>query len=81
VYGKEVPKTGLLRYLREQRWVAPAVVLIVIGVFTLTAHGPGHHPALVWVGILLCAAGVLTGVIGYLSQRPGRDKDEGSRPA
>ena len=80
MYGKEVPKTGLLRYLREQRWVAPAVVLIVIGVFTLTAHGRGHHPALVWAGILLCAGGVLTGVVGYLSQRPARNKDEGSRP-
>ena len=69
MYGKEAPKTGLLRYLREQRWVAPAVVLVVIGVFTLTAHGPGHHAALIWVGILLCAAGVLTGVIGYLTGR------------
>jgi drug/metabolite transporter (DMT)-like permease len=68
VYGNDAPKTGLLRYLREQRWVAPAVVLIVIGVFTLTAHGPGHA-ALVWAGILLCAAGVLTGVIGYLTGR------------
>ncbi|HEY2281127.1 MAG TPA: hypothetical protein VGI00_22430 [Streptosporangiaceae bacterium] len=81
MYGKEVPKTGLLHYLREQRWVAPCVVLIVIGVFTLTAHGRGHHPALVWVGILLCAAGVLTGVVGYLSQRPARDQDEDSHPA
>ena len=69
MYGNDGPKTGLLRYLREQRWVAPCVVLIVIGVFTLTAHGPGHHPALVWAGILLCAAGVLTGVIGYLTGR------------
>ncbi len=69
MYGKEGPKTGLLRYLREQRWVAPCVVLIVIGVFTLTAHGRGHHPTLVWAGILLCAGGVLTGVIGYLTGR------------
>ncbi|MBV9796352.1 MAG: hypothetical protein JO016_20735 [Actinobacteria bacterium] len=69
MYGNEAPKSGLLRYLREQRWVAPAVVLIVIGIFTLTAHGRGSHPALVWAGILLCVAGVLTGVIGYLNGR------------
>jgi drug/metabolite transporter (DMT)-like permease len=79
VYGNEAPKTGLLRYLREQRWITPAVLLIVIGGFTLTAHGRGH--TLFWAGVLLCAAGVLTGVVGYLSQRPGRAKDEGSRPA
>ena len=69
MYRNEAPKTGLLRYLREQRWVAPAVVLVVIGVFTLTAHGPGRHPALIWAGILLCAGGVLTGVVGYLAGR------------
>jgi hypothetical protein len=69
VYEKEAPKAGLLRYLREQRWVGLCVVLIVIGVFTLTAHGRGHHAALLWGGILLCAAGVATGVIGYLSSR------------
>jgi drug/metabolite transporter (DMT)-like permease len=79
VYGKEAPKTGLLRYVREQRWVTPCVLLIVIGVFALTAHGRGH--TLFWAGVLLCAAGVLTGVVGYLAQRPGRNKDEGSRPA
>ena len=63
---------GLLRYLRERTWVTPCLLLLVIGVFTLTAHGPGHHAALVWAGILLCAGGVLTGVIGYLSgRRPG----------
>ena len=79
MYGKEAPKTGLLRYVREQRWVTPAVLLIVLGVFALTAQARGH--TLFWAGVLLCAAGVLTAVVGYLSQRPGRDKDEGSRPA
>jgi drug/metabolite transporter (DMT)-like permease len=79
VYGNEAPKTGLLRYLREQRWITPGLLLIVIGVFTLTAHGRGH--TLFWAGVVLCAAGVLTGVVGYLSQRPSRTKDEGSRPA
>jgi drug/metabolite transporter (DMT)-like permease len=79
VQAKDGPLTGPLRYLREQRWVTPCVLLIVIGVFTLTAHGRGH--TLFWAGILLCAAGVLTAVVGYLSQRPGRGKDEGGRPA
>jgi drug/metabolite transporter (DMT)-like permease len=79
VYGKEAPKTGPLRYVREQRWITPCALLIVIGVFTLTAHGRGH--TLFWAGILLCAAGVLTGVVGYLAQRPGRNKDHGNRPA
>jgi drug/metabolite transporter (DMT)-like permease len=73
VYGNEGPKTGPLRYLREQRWVGPAVLLIVIGVFALTAHGRGH--TLFWAGILLCAAGVLTAVVGYFLQRPAVNKD------
>ena len=63
-----MPKTGLLRYLREQRWITPCVLLIVIGVFTLTRHGKGH--TLFWAGILLCAAGVLVAVVGYFLQRP-----------
>jgi drug/metabolite transporter (DMT)-like permease len=79
VQGKSGPPTGLLRYVREQRWVTPCLLLIVIGVFTLTAHGRGH--TLFWAGILLCAAGVLTAVVGYLSQRPSRGQDEDSRPA
>jgi drug/metabolite transporter (DMT)-like permease len=79
VQEKDGSLTGLLRYVREQRWVTPCVLLIVIGVFALTAHGRGH--TLFWAGVLLCAAGVLTAVVGYLGQRPGRDKDEGSRPA
>lgn len=73
MYGKEAPKTGPLRYLREQRWITPAVLLIVIGVFTLTAHGRGH--TLFWAGVLLCAAGVLTAVVGYFLQRPAVKKD------
>jgi drug/metabolite transporter (DMT)-like permease len=79
VQGKDGPPTGLLRYVREQRWITPCVLLIVIGVFTLTAHGRGH--TLFWAGVLLCAAGVLTAVVGFLGQRPGRGKDEGGRPA
>jgi drug/metabolite transporter (DMT)-like permease len=79
VQGKDGPPTGLLRYVREQRWITPCVLLIVIGVVTLTAQGRGHR--LFWAGVLLCAAGVLTAVVGYLGQRPGRDKDEGGRPA
>ncbi len=67
MYGKDGRKTGLLRYVREQRWVTPAVLLIVIGVFALTAHARGH--TLFWAGVLLCAAGVLTGVVGYLTGR------------
>jgi hypothetical protein len=43
------------------------VLLIVIGVFALTAHAPGH--TLFWAGVLLCAAGVLTAVVGYLTGR------------
>ena len=74
MYGNEAPKTGLLRYLREQRWVGPAVLLVVIGVFALTAHGTGGHP-LFWAGVLLCAAGVLTAVVGWFLQRPPVDKD------
>ena len=73
MYGNEAPKTGLLRYLREQRWITPAVLLIVIGVFTLTAHGRGN--TLFWAGVLLCAAGVLTAVVGYFLQRPAVNKD------
>jgi drug/metabolite transporter (DMT)-like permease len=79
VQAKGGPLTGLLRYVREQRWITPCVLLIVIGVFTLTAHGRGH--TLFWAGVLLCAAGVLTGVVGYLSQRPSRNRDEDGRPA
>jgi uncharacterized membrane-anchored protein YjiN (DUF445 family) len=74
VYGKEAPKTGPLRYLREQRWVAPAVLLIVLGGFALTANGRGGHP-LFWAGVLLCAAGVITAVVGWFRQRPTVDKD------
>ena len=68
----------LLRWVRERPWVTPCLLFIVLGVFTLSAHGRGH--TLLWVGIVLCAAGVLTAVLGYLGQR-GRGKDEGSRPA
>jgi len=64
VYGKEPPKTGPLRYLREQRWVGPAVLLILLGGFALTATGRGGHP-LFWAGVLLCAAGVITAVVGW----------------
>jgi drug/metabolite transporter (DMT)-like permease len=49
------------------------VLLIVIGVFALTAHSRGH--TLFWAGILLCAAGVLTAVVGYFLQRPAVNKD------
>jgi drug/metabolite transporter (DMT)-like permease len=49
------------------------VLLIVIGVFALTAHGRGH--TLFWAGILLCAAGVLIAVVGYFLQRPAVNKD------
>jgi drug/metabolite transporter (DMT)-like permease len=74
VDGKETPKTGPLRYLREQRWIGPAVLLVLIGVFALTAHGNGGHP-LFWAGVLLCAAGVFTAVVGWYRQRPAVDKD------
>jgi hypothetical protein len=67
VYGKDGRPTGLLRYVREQRWIAPCLLFVVIGVFTLTAHGRGH--GLFWAGIVLCAAGVLTAVVGYLTGR------------
>jgi drug/metabolite transporter (DMT)-like permease len=61
---------GLLRYVRERPWITPCLLFIVIGVFTLTRHGRGH--TLFWAGILLCAAGVVTAIVGYLGQRQGR---------
>ena len=59
---------GLLRYVRERPWIYSCVLFIAIGVFTLTRHGKGH--TLLWAGILLCAAGVVTPVVGYFLQRP-----------
>jgi hypothetical protein len=64
---REGVRMGLLRYLRERTWVTPCVLLLVIGAFTLTAHGRGH--TLLWAGVVLCAAGVVTAVVGLLSGR------------
>ena len=70
---------GLLRYVRERPWITSCLLFVVIGVFTLTRHGRGH--VLLWAGVLLCAAGVLTAVVGYLGHRPGRRRDGGQRAA
>jgi drug/metabolite transporter (DMT)-like permease len=60
-------RMGLLRYLRERTWVTPCLLLLVIGVITLTAHGRGH--TLLWAGVVLCAAAVVTAAAGLLSGR------------
>ena len=72
--------TGLLRYVRERPWIPPGVLLIVIGVFTLTRHARGHGHLLFWAGVLICAGGVLTAVAGYLAQRHSRVTDQEERP-